>query len=127
MAGPCLPSDVPSDGCIYCCVLYGCDGRRGPDYFLLFLVFVRRLMLLGTNHPVFVLPTSDVPESFLKALSCVGCCLLPQTTYLEMHCDLLRSPEGRHRRVMTKLQVLKLTQFKKVLLAPSGRYLFGGK
>lgn len=116
MVGPCLPSAVPADGCAFCCVLYGCDGRRGPDYLLLLLVFVRRLILLGTEHPVFILPTEDVPEQFLKALSFAGCCVLPRTEYLEMHPDLLASPEGRHRRVMTKLQALRLTQLRKVIL-----------
>jgi hypothetical protein len=98
--------------CAYCCVLYG----DNSEYVLLLLVLARRLTLLGTKHPLLVLPTTDVPSRALGALTSAGCHVLPPVDYLAGHPALFRQADGRHRNVLTKLRVLGLKGIKKVLL-----------
>lgn len=102
--GQTLPSEIPPDGGAYCLVYYGTK----PEYLLLALVLARRLAVLDGPYPLLVLPTSDVPEHFLEALRRAGCQVQPPTQYLSMHPALLKSPEGRHCKVLTKLQCLGL-------------------
>ncbi|CAE8702049.1 unnamed protein product, partial [Polarella glacialis] len=110
-----LPKCIPEDGCCCCLVFYG----NKAEYLLLALVLARRLALFGGGeHPLLVLPTPDVPYSFLDAFERAGCVVLPAQEYLRMHPRLLASPEGRHRLVLTKLRALglQLPGLKKVLL-----------
>lgn len=107
-----LPSSVPSDGCAYCLVFYG----DREEYLLLTLVFARQLAIHDRAHPLLVLPTVDVPEPFLEVLRRAGCLVQPAVDYLCMHPSLLRSPTGRHRRVLTKLQALGVAGLRKVIL-----------
>eukprot|EP00969_Alexandrium_andersonii_P153841 6802743-Alexandrium_andersonii.AAC.1 len=71
---------------------------------------------LGTSHPLFILPTLDVPGHFLEALRAAGCCVLLAYDYLWMHFKLLKDPQGRHSPVLTKLRSLGLVGLSKVVL-----------
>ena len=91
------------------------------DYLLLALVVARRLAILEVKHPLIVLPTNDVPASFRGALGTAGCLLQAPVEYLSMHPALLRSPQGRHRSVLTKLRCLglRIPGLRKLLLIDS--------
>ncbi|CAK0834166.1 unnamed protein product [Prorocentrum cordatum] len=111
--GPGAPGPAAStEGCAYCCVLYG----DSVDYFLLLMVLARRLQLFGARAPLLVLPTADVPEEYLQAFQRAGCRVLDRAPELRGHPELFQQPQGRHRRVLTKLRVLGLTGLRKVLL-----------
>ena len=109
-----LPQEIPADGCAYCMVFYGC----GTEYLLLALVVARRLARLGVKRPLILLPTKDVPDSFRGALEKAGCLVQKPVEYLLMHPALLRSPQGRHCKVLTKLLCLglKISKLRKLLL-----------
>ena len=124
----------------YCCVLYG----NNPEYLLLLLVLARRLKLLAdakhaewnvdieckprqckrrnapmTNRwppPLLVLPTEDVLENSLNLLRTAGCVVLDRVRYLHGHPALFAHKDGRHQNVLTKIRVLALAQYRKVLL-----------
>ena len=88
------------------------------DYLLLALVVARRLARLGVKHPLILLPTKDVPDSFREALEKAGCLVQKPVEYLLMHSALLQSPQGRHCKVLTKLLCLglKISKLRKLLL-----------
>lgn len=113
-AGPPSAPDAAAgvEGFAYCCVLYG----DSVDYFMLLMVLARRLQLYGARFPLLVLPTADVPEEYLQAFQRAGCRVLDRAAELRGHPELFQQPEGRHRRVLTKLRVLGLTGLQKVLL-----------
>jgi len=97
----------------YCCVLYG----DKAEYVLLLLVFVLQLRRLEDRcHPFLVLATADVPSNYLAFLAEAGCTILPRIDYIHAHAALFAQPDGRHRNVFTKLRVLGLTSYKKILL-----------
>eukprot|EP00929_Paragymnodinium_shiwhaense_P088410 TRINITY_DN48738_c0_g1_i1.p1 TRINITY_DN48738_c0_g1~~TRINITY_DN48738_c0_g1_i1.p1 ORF type:complete len:375 (+),score=62.18 TRINITY_DN48738_c0_g1_i1:74-1198(+) len=101
----------------YCCVLYGSN----KEYVLLLLVFVYRLFRLDkaagrSSYPFLVLPTADVDQDALDMLRRAGCTILPCVDYIEGHSLLFAKPDGRHRNVFTKLRVLGLTDYDKILL-----------
>lgn len=112
-----LPQEITADGCAYCMVFYG----SRTDYLLLALVLARRLARLGVKHPLIVLPTKDVPDSFREAFEKAGCLLQPPVEYMLMHPALLRSPQGRHCKVLTKLRCLglRIPGLQKLLLIDS--------
>ena len=112
-----LPQAIPADGCAYCMVFYGCDA----EYLLLALVVARRLTRLEAMRPLIVLPTNDVPHRFKRAFKKAGCLVQKPVEYLLMHPALLRRPQGRHSKVLTKLLCLglKIPKLRKLLLVDS--------
>ena len=103
---------IPPDRCAFVSVFYG----SSAEFLLLALVMARQMQALGTRHPLFVLPTFDVPTAFLEVLQTAGCRILKKCDYMWMHAWLLQDPGGRHSPVLTKLRCLGITGIHKVVL-----------